>query len=450
MGLPARDHSTADVPQVARIGIEETRRLLNAPCPPPLSSHALESMCARLSDRLEELYSDLVAATQLETGFIMSDSEEVVRAAIDYVSGFPHYLAGLSEQADGDLVYNDGQCDRRITLTRVPWGTVVVILPQSAFLFLAATCLLNGLCTGNRVILRAPAQSAGSAALLNAALESALVPGEHARLVLASARDFIDAVCASPAPALVHYLGSSTHAPDIIAKCFQAGKHVLIDGEGNTWVYVDRDVDQDYACEVLTSGALRYNGQTCTSVNGAVIHPDLYDCVRELLAGRWGAIAYGDPLTRNVAVGPLLDEAQASAVLERAASSGAEVLAGGVAAGSLLAPTLAADPDPDSDLVRSGFFGPALWIRPGDFEEFTRLWPSNRFPLCAGALTAPLTAQQIAARLPNAARVCVNGDPSIEHVYEPWGGYPATGTNPVSHWRDKYTRVVQVDQPLES
>ena len=49
--------------------------------------------------------------------------------------------------------------------------------------------------------------------------------------------------------------------------------------------------------------------------------------------------------------------------------------------------------------------------------------------------------------MPNLARLVVNGDPCVEYIYEPWGGYPATGTNTVSHWHRKYLRSVQVVSP---
>ena len=52
------------------------------------------------------------------------------------------------------------------------------------------------------------------------------------------------------------------------------------------------------------------------------------------------------------------------------------------------------------------------------------------------------------ADLPNLARLVVNGDPSQEHIFEPWGGYPASGANPVDHWPSKYQRLVQIDGPL--
>jgi acyl-CoA reductase-like NAD-dependent aldehyde dehydrogenase len=165
------------------------------------------------------------------------------------------------------------------------------------------------------------------------------------------------------------------------------------------------------------------------------------------MEAKWRSTTFGNPLTSDVQVGTLLDSKQANYILEQIAGSGAEVLAGGTADGNLLAPTLAAEPSMASDLVAEGLFGAAMWVCKGDFNDFCRTWSSNRYPMCAGVLSNSISAQRIISRLPNIARLCLNGDPSIEHIYEPWGGYPSTGNNPVSDWRSKYRRMVQLDQP---
>ncbi|HXN07420.1 MAG TPA: hypothetical protein VN944_10195, partial [Nitrospiria bacterium] len=43
------------------------------------------------------------------------------------------------------------------------------------------------------------------------------------------------------------------------------------------------------------------------------------------------------------------------------------------------------------------------------------------------------------------ARVCINVDPSMESMFEPWGGYPPSGFNPVSIWTQKYLQTFQID-----
>ena len=153
-------------------------------------------------------------------------------------------------------------------------------------------------------------------------------------------------------------------------------------------------------------------------------------------------------LCENVQVGPLFDSAQADRCLERMNTSGGEILCGGQTQGNLLLPTLVERPDPTSDLVREGLFGPALWIAPGERDEFAEWWLNNRFPLCAGVFSPTPEASWWQHRLPNLARLCINGDPSLEYPFEPWGGYPASGVNPVGTWREKYLRVLQIDAPV--
>lgn len=110
-------------------------------------------------------------------------------------------------------------------------------------------------------------------------------------------------------------------------------------------------------------------------------------------------------------------------------------------------PTLVSEPHEDGALVCNGVFGPVMWIAPGTFEDFQALWPRNRYPLCAGILSSSNAREQRMLALPNLARLVINGDPSEEYMYEPWGGYPATGNNTVSQWHRKYLRPVQVDSP---
>ena len=442
-------HSGAYVQKARLIAQDELPQLFRTPSPAPrLDGKALRDFCSRLHDELSALYPDILEATRSETAFTRPDCEEAVSSSLEYVRGFPDYLAGLPREETPPQIYRDDRGERQIELRDVPWGTVAVILPQSAFLILSLTCLLNALATGNRVILRVPAQSMRSGELLSLAIDGANPPPDSVYVVLAQGRAFVQALCESRQPILLHYLGSSAHAPEILSDCFRAGKHAIIDGEGNAWVWVDEDVPPDRACDLLTSGALRYNGQTCTSVNGAVIHPGVYDRLKERLVARWSEITFGNPPAEDVQVGPVMSEEQAEQCLSRINAGGGKVLVGGCRDGNLLAPTLIAEPAEESDLVSDGLFGPALWIAPGDMDFFARLWQTNRYPLCAGILSANPDHVEHLRELPGLARLVINGDPSLEHIYEPWGGYPASGTNPVGPWHRKYLRTLQLDRPV--
>lgn len=407
----------------------------------------LRAFCLRLHAALRELAPRLEDAMLRETAFVRPDCREMVAAGLEFVQDFPDVAPG-DNAGTVPIHYDVGSSRRQIRLSPSPWGTIAVILPQNAFLVVALTCLLNALHTGNRVILRAPQQSARSAALLATAIEQAQLPPRMVSVVLTRARDFVEALCASDAPCLIHYMGSSAHAPSILAQAFESGKGAIVDGQGNGWVYVAEDADLGCATEILTRGALRYNGQTCTSINGAIIAPAIYPALRTRLRDAWGQIPVGNPLSEDVAVGPLLDEAQAEHCLDVIRQAGASILCGGSRVGNLLEPTLVETSTPESRLVREGFFGCALWIAKGTSDDFVSWWRRNRYPLCAGVLSASAEPSRWQARLSNLARLTINGDPSVEHIHEPWGGYAASGSNPVSLWKHKYERIIQLDQSV--
>jgi acyl-CoA reductase-like NAD-dependent aldehyde dehydrogenase len=404
----------------------------------------LTAFCERLYTQLHDRASLLQQALQLETGFIGTDCEELVSGSLQFVREFPHMVAQWQPESYA-LVYDSGAGNRTMQIERSAWGTVAIVLPQNAFLLVALTCLLNALAAGNRVILRAPLQSARSAALLAQAIQEANEPWQAISLVNARAQELLKVLYASPASILIHYMGGSNRAAALWSDCFNNGKPAIIDGSGNTWVWIDENVPLDEAAHLLTTGAIRYNGQTCTSINGAMIHPRLYPQLRDKLQQQWRNLTYGNPVTEDVQVGPLFDEKQALWCQQQLSQSGGTLLVGGEHKENLLLPTLIENPAPSSTLVCEGLFGPALWITSGTAQDFCALWNQNHYPLCAAIISPQTEASWWAPRLKNLSRLILNGDPSQEYIHEPWGGYPSSSANTVGRWLEKYQRVLQVD-----
>ena len=433
--------------QTAMLSWEQLQDLAaaSAPIDSPYAREApLADFLDRLADQLDRRRASLIHAMRHETGFIPGDCEEVFGGVLALLRGFCASDAAAAKDRIKDYVH-DG---RAIRLSSAPWGSIAVVLPQNAFLYLAVTCLANALAAGNRVVLRAPSQSALSAGLLASAIRDAGADKDQAAVVMAKSKEFVAAFQESAQPGLIHYMGGSRHAPAILADSFKSGKASLIDGDGNVVVYAGPRADPETAAALLTQGALRYNGQTCTSINGAVIHPDIYDAVRGALLTRWRATTFGEAIDDpGVSVGPLLSSEQAHGCERRVAQSGGAILHGGRSASNLLEPTLLEAPKPDSDLVREGLFGPALWIDAGDADRYVQIWRRNHYPLCAGILGAAEPLDWWLRRLPGVARLVVDGDPSIEDIFEPWGGYLGSGSNPVGDWKSKYRRVLQIDLP---
>ncbi|HEX8464829.1 MAG TPA: aldehyde dehydrogenase family protein [Abditibacterium sp.] len=420
--------------------------LFAAPAPPAAWTESdIFAFAQRLFHAIQELEKALREAMRLETAFSASDCDELMEGTRHYLARFAEYYASATPTESLLQRYDCGSSEREIRLQPGAWGTVSVLLPQNALLFLAVVCVVNALVAGNRVVLRFPLQGARTAALLATAIVQAKPPRESVAVIVAKGREFLEAAYAGPHPNLIHYLGASEFGGDILKMAFEGGKPALIDGSGNGWIWVSDSTDPQHAAQLLTHGATRYNGQTCTSINGAVIHPAIYAQVRDLLQKQWQQLSRD--ATQEASIGPLFDAKQAAFCQERCQSSGGQILCGGHAQDNYLEPTLVENPRTDSDLVQNGVFGPVLWLRPGTEADFVALWPSNRYPLCAAVLDSGAEEQWWLSRLPNVARLVLNGDPSLEYIYEPWGGYPPSGANVVGLWHRKYQRTVSVDAP---
>ncbi|HJP82654.1 MAG TPA: aldehyde dehydrogenase family protein [Fimbriimonadaceae bacterium] len=389
-----------------------------------------------LGERLGRSIPSFVEALHSETAFVLEDCEEITFGVVEYLRTFAY-------QPPADFSYSTRE--RQISLRYTNYGTVAAILPQNAFLSMAAVTLASALATGNRVILRAPTGSPRTLGLLSSLVEESEIPGHLVSLVFCEAEPFLDAMLNSSTPMLIHYMGSSNRAGTVLTKCFEAGKSSLVDGSGNCQVYVHADQDPIEAADLVWKGAIRYNGQTCTSVNGIVVHPDIAEAFADALIERALATEFG---TDNGNVGPLFSSRQALQLEEVVQSSGGEVFRNGKLVGNRFPPTVILAPDPTSDLVTLGAFGPVAWLVAGDLADFRRAWSLNRYPLCAGIFAADSEVLGEFAGLESGARLVLNGDPSLEDANEPWGGYAPCGSNPVSDWPSKYCRKVQLDQPL--
>jgi len=231
----------------------------------------------------------------------------------------------------------------------------------------------------------------------------------------------------------------------VLHQSFAAGKLCLLDGQGNGMLYVDETYPLETATRLITDAATRFNGETCTSVNGVLVEESLYPRLRRALLDAFEALEMGDPFRDATQVGPLFSAGQAQSLSLLLQSDGARVIGGGEMEGAYLRPTIVEGVDPAHPMVREGLYGPCLWLQPVRRGDVPRWLGANRFPLSDTVLSARPDAIREFARRTRAPRVCVNADPSIESMFEPWGGYPPGSLNPVSPWVQKYRQTYQLD-----
>ena len=126
----------------------------------------------------------------------------------------------------------------------------------------------------------------------------------------------------------------------------------------------------------------------------------------ERLAKKADAIPVGNPMTEQVALGPLIDETQRDRVHEMVTATadvGATVAAGGTYEGLFYRPTVLADVPTDSPAYANEVFGPVVPITPfGDLDEAVALATGTDYGLSLGILTRDvMKGVELADRIPS-------------------------------------------------
>ena len=168
-------------------------------------------------------------------------------------------------------------------------------------------------------------------------------------------------------------------------------KRVTLELGGNAGVIIHKDADLDYAAERCVVGGFSYAGQSCISVQRIFVHRDVEHAFLEKLVPRVRALKCGDPLDEATKMGPMIreqDAARVEAWVHEAVSHGATLVTGGTRRGTLHAPTILANVDPQQRVSCDELFGPAVAVTPfNSFDEALALANGTNYGLSAAIFT---------------------------------------------------------------
>lgn len=405
----------------------------------------------RLKSQLISSKDRLLELNHLETGFIESDNHEIIDALIEYLDDFEQSANNGVPQAPSMVKHSySSDHGRSMKLIKRPYQCVAVLVPQNASLALAVISIASALFVGAKVIIRPSLQCGATGSKLAELLNASQPPKSSVSLVNSKASHFLKACYQSNLVGLVHYIGSDQYAQAVLSESFTHGKMAIIDGEGNGMLYVDESFPLAKAVQIIVGGVTRYNGETCTSINGVLVHPSAYEALKAALLEAFEGLSVGYPRDEGVNLGPLFSARQAQVTMDKIKDSKeANILCGGEVEQAYFSPTIITGVAKDDLIVKEGFFAPAVWLAPADQNDLWSWLDVNRFPLSDTILShKPSLIKEFVTRS-KAARICINEDPSIESMFEPWGGYPPGGLNPVSVWTEKYLHTIQVDGGLD-
>jgi acyl-CoA reductase-like NAD-dependent aldehyde dehydrogenase len=156
-------------------------------------------------------------------------------------------------------------------------------------------------------------------------------------------------------------------------------------------VIVDKDADLDHALARIIFGGYYQSGQSCIHVQRAIIHADIYDRFRGMLAAKVKTLKSGDPKKRDTFIGPMISAKEAERLkgwIDDAVAAGATLLAGGGCEGNMLEATLLENVPEGTDVVREEAFGPVVVLsRFTDWNAALAEVNDSKFGLQAGIFT---------------------------------------------------------------
>ncbi|MET9503839.1 aldehyde dehydrogenase family protein [Streptomyces sp. NPDC006622] len=316
----------------------------------------------RLREMLTERGDELAAALHADLG---KSATEAYRTEIDFtVREIDHTLDHLDDWLRPEPAPVPAHLgpDARAWTQYDPLGVVLVIAPWNYPAQLLLAPLVGALAAGNTVVVKpselAPATSAALARLLPACLDTdavAVVEGgvPETTALLAERFDHI------------FYTGNGTVGRIVMRAAAEHLTPVTLELGGKSPAFVDRDTDLAVVADRLARGKFLNAGQTCVAPDYVLTDPRTAAALEPLLAAAVEKVHGADPRTSGE-YGRIINERHFDRLTGLLGSG--RVVVGGDSdrTDKYIAPTVLADVDPASPVMREEIFGPILPIVTAD------------------------------------------------------------------------------------
>lgn len=315
---------------------------------------------------------------------------------------------------------------------RVPVGVVGVIAPFNVPTILSIRAVAPALALGNAVLLKPDPRTAvsGGAVLAEIFAQAGLPDGLlH---VLPGGADVGEAVVTEPVVRVISFTGSTRAGRAVAALAAQHLKRVHLELGGNSALLILDDVDVDAASSVGAWGSFAHQGQVCMAAGRHLVQSSIADDYVAALSARADHLPVGDPVSGQVALGPVIDAGQRDrihALVSQSVEAGARLTAGGTFENLFYRPTVLADVPTTAPAYTEEVFGPvAPVVRFDSIDDVVRLAADTPYGLSLGILTKDvMRGLEIAEQIPSGL-VHINDQTINDEATIPFGGVQDSGT----------------------
>lgn len=415
---PSSEEIEAVVRRAVR-AFEETRAL------PTFTRVAiLRKVAIELERRRDELARTIAAEAGKPLKAARTEAE---RAAATFSAAAAALEARTGEMLPLDV--NAASLGRWGVVKRVPLGPVLAITPFNFPLNLTAHKVAPAIAVGAPVVQKPASQTPLSALALREIVLEAGWPADAYAVLPIGGRE-AEILVTDPRLPVVSFTGSG--AVGWRLREIAPRKRVGLELGGNAAVVVHSDADLDDAARRAASGAFSFAGQSCISVQRALVHRPVLEVFREKLLLAAARLVVGDPLGEKTDVGPMItpeETARVEAWVKEAVQGGATALCGGTRAGECLQPTILANTTPSMKVEALEVFAPVVTLTAYDtWDEALARVNSSKYGLQAGIFTNDVARVQRAFDVLEVGAVLVNDVPTWRADRMPYGGVKESGS----------------------
>jgi 5-carboxymethyl-2-hydroxymuconic-semialdehyde dehydrogenase len=373
-----------------------------------------------------------IARTETEdTGQVIAQTARqlVPRAADNF-----YYFAEMCVRVDGHTYPTSTHLN--YTLFH-PVGVCALISPWNVPFMTATWKVAPALAFGNTAVLKMSELSPLSAARLGELALEAGIPAGVLNSVHGTGPEAGEPLCRHPDVRAISFTGSTVTGNRIVKA---AGlKKFSMELGGKSPFIVFEDADRERALDAAIFMIFSNNGERCTAGSRILVQKSIYAEFVEKFTERARRISVGDPLDEKTIIGPMISANHLEKVrhyIELGPKQGATMMCGGVdppglagtlAKGNFVKPTVFADVDNRMRIAQEEIFGPvACLIRFDDEADAIAKANDIVYGLSSYVWSENLgRAHRVAAAVE--AGMCFVNSQNVRDLRQPFGGTKASG-----------------------
>jgi aminomuconate-semialdehyde/2-hydroxymuconate-6-semialdehyde dehydrogenase len=296
---------------------------------------------------------------------------------------------------------------------RVPKGVIGVVSPWNAPFLLMTWKVGPALACGNTVVVKPSEETPNTAALLGEVMNAVGVPKGVYNVVNGFGPDSAgEYLTRHPGVDAITFTGETRTGTAIMKAAAEGTRDVSFEMGGKNAGIVFADCNFEAAVEGIFRSAFLNSGQVCLGTERVYVERPIFDRFVAALKGRAESVQFGRPRDAGANYGPLISKEHQQKVLSyyrKAVDEGATVVTGGgvpdmagaLAEGNWVQPTIWTGLPETAAVVREEIFGPCCHIRPFDSEdEVVRLANDTDYGLATTVWTTNLPrAHRVARRI---------------------------------------------------